>query len=76
MSTHLFGDSDEFEQGFTLGALWQILRGDAHRASVIVPTSLSDRAVRLAAAVGYRVEVRTPPGLPGLRYLRFTSTRR
>lgn len=70
---HLFGDSDDFEKGFTLGAVWQLLRHNVEDASVVVPASLCSRATRLAQATGYHVTVRKPPGLPGLRYLKFRS---
>ena len=72
---HLFGDSDDFEKGFTLGVVWQLLRGELDHASVVVPASLVKRATTLAQANGYRVTVRKPHGLPGLRYIRFHSTR-
>ena len=73
MSTvHLFGDSDEFEHGFQLGVVWQLLRSGLD-ASVVLPTTLVARATRLAEATGFRVAVRKPRGLPGLRHLRFTS---
>ncbi len=75
MSVHLFGDSDDFEKGFTLGAVWQLLREDFDHASVVVPASLCKRAIRLAEARGYRAMIRKPPGLPGLRYVRFTSVK-
>lgn len=75
MTTHLFGDSDDFEKGFTLGVVWQLLREGLDHASVVVPASLCRRATTLAQANGYRVTVRKPPGLPGLRYLKFNSVR-
>jgi hypothetical protein len=73
-ATHLFGDSDEFEHGFQLGVVWQLLRGGLD-ASVVLPTTLVSRAMRLGEATGYRVAVRKPRGLPGLRHLRFTSVK-
>lgn len=72
MSTHLFGDSDEFERGFQLGVVWQLLRNGLD-ASVVLPASLVARAIRLGEATGFRVAVRKPRGLHGLRHLRFTS---
>lgn len=69
---HLFGDSDDFEHGFQLGIVWQHLRGGLD-FSAVLPTSLVNRAMRLAQATGFRVAVRKPRGLPGLRHLRFTS---
>jgi hypothetical protein len=72
---HLFGDSDDFENGFQLGVVWQLLRGGLD-SSVVVPTSLVNRARRLAEATGFHVAVRKPRGLPGLRHLRFTSVRK
>ena len=73
MSVHLFGDSDEFEKGFTLGVVWQLLREGLDHASVVVPVSLVSRATALAHANGYRVTIRKPHGLPGLRYVKFRS---
>ena len=75
MTTHLFGDSDEFERGFQLGVVWQLLRSGLD-ASVVLPTTLVARATRLAEATGFRVAVRKPRGLPGLRHLRFTPVRK
>ena len=75
MSVHLFGDSDDFEKGFTLGVVWQLLRENLDHASVVVPASLVARATRLAEATGYRTTVRKPHGLPGLRYVKFTSVK-
>lgn len=75
MSVHLFGDSDDFEKGFTLGVVWQILRENLDHASVVVPASLCGRAIRLAEAAGYRATVRKPSGLPGLRYVKFRSVK-
>lgn len=75
MSVHLFGDSDDFERGFTLGVVWQLLREGLDHASVVIPVSLCRRAVRLAQATGYRVTVRKPAGLPGLRFVKFTSVK-
>jgi len=75
VSTHLFGDSDDFEKGFTLGVVWQLLRGELDHAAVVLPTSLLRRAARLAEANGYRVTIRKPHGLPGLRYVQFKSVK-
>jgi len=75
MSVHLFGDSDDFERGFTLGAVWQLLREELPTASVVLPTSLLSRATRIAEARGYRATVRKPHGLPGLRFVKFTSVK-
>lgn len=75
MSVHLFGDSDDFEKGFTLGVVWQLLREGLDHADVVVAASLVPRARTLAEAVGYHVTVRKPHGLPGLRYLRFRAVK-
>jgi len=75
-ATHLFGDSDDFERGFQLGIIWQQLRQDLPHVDVVVPVALLNRAARLAQAVGYRVTVRKPKGLPGMRFVRFRSTKR
>jgi hypothetical protein len=75
MSVHLFGDSDDFEKGFTLGVVWQLLREELDHASVVLPASLTSRAARLAEARGYRTTIRKPHGLPGLRYLKFKSVK-
>jgi len=72
MTTVLFGDSDEFERGFQLGATWQMLRGGEHRVDVVVPTTITAHAQRLGEAAGYRVAVRKVNA--GLRFMRFTST--
>jgi len=75
-AVHLFGDGDEeFQRGFQLGVVWQLLRQGLDRVDVVVPVGLVTKASRLAHAVGYRTAARRPPGLPGLRFLRFTSTR-
>jgi hypothetical protein len=74
-AVHLFGDSDDFERGFQLGVVWQHLRGGLD-FSAVVPTTLVNRATRLAQAAGFRVAVRRPRGLPGLRHLRFTSVQK
>ena len=76
MTTHLFGDSDDFERGFQLGVVWQLLREGADHASVVLPASLCARALRIAEAVGYRATIRKPHGLPGLRYVKFRSVKR
>lgn len=76
MSVHLFGDSDDFEQGFSLGVVWQLLRQELDHADVVLATSLVARARRLGEAVGYRVAVRKPHGLPGLRHVRFSAVRK
>lgn len=73
MTTVLFGDSDEFERGFQLGATWQMLRGGQDKVDVVIPAGLTERAQRLGQAAGYRVAVRKVNA--GLRFLRFTSTR-
>lgn len=75
-ATHLFGDSDEFERGFQLGIIWQQLRQDLPHVDVVVPLAMLSKAARLAQAVGYRVTVRKPKGLPGLRFVRFSSLRK
>jgi hypothetical protein len=75
MSVHLFGDSDDFEKGFTLGVVWQLLREELDHASVVLPASLIRRAVRMAEANGYHATVRKPHGLPGLRYVKFRSVK-
>lgn len=71
-TTYLFGDSDDFERGFQLGACWQQLRQGVDRVDVVVPHSLTARAARLGAAAGYRVAIRRVNA--GLRFIRFTST--
>jgi hypothetical protein len=76
VSTHLLGDSDDFERGFALGVVWQQLRAMPEHTSVVLPRSLVAMAVRLGQATGYHATVRRPPGLPGLRFVRFRSVRR
>jgi hypothetical protein len=71
---HLFGDSDEFEHGFQLGVVWQLLRSGLD-SSVVLPTALVARATRIAEATGFRVAVRKPRGLHGLRHLKFTAVK-
>lgn len=73
VTTHLLGDSDEFEHGFQLGIIWQQLRQDLSPVDVVIPVSLLRRASHLAEALGYRVSARKPKGLPGLRFVRFRS---
>ena len=73
MATVLFGDSDEFERGFQLGATWQMLREGGDRVDVVMPAALTARATRIGQAAGYRVAVRKVNA--GLRFLRFTTTR-
>lgn len=72
-TTYLFGDSDDFERGFQLGACWQQLRQGIERIDVVIPQSLVARAQRLGQASGYRVSIRKVNH--GLRFVRFTSTR-
>jgi hypothetical protein len=73
VSTILFGDSDEFERGFQLGACWQMLRSGLDKVDVVLPRTLVVRAQRLGQASGYHVTVRKVNN--GLRFVRFTSTR-
>lgn len=73
MSTILFGDSDEFERGFQLGACWQMLRSGLDKVDVVIPQTLVARAQRIGHASGYRVTIRKVNN--GLRFVRFTSTR-
>lgn len=73
MTTVLFGDNDDFERGFQLGATWQMLRGGEQRVDVVIPAGLTERAMRLGQAAGYRVMVRKVNA--GMRFLRFTTTR-
>ena len=73
MSTILFGDSDEFEKGFQLGACWQMLRSGLDKVDVVIPRSLVARAQRLGTASGYRVSIRKVND--GLRFVRFTATK-
>ena len=72
MTTVLFGDSDEFERGFQLGATWAKLRDGNDRVDIVIPAGLTARATRLGQAAGYRVAVRKVNA--GLRFLRFTAT--
>lgn len=71
VSVHLFGDSDDFERGFQLGVVWQLLRQGLDHTGVVLPVSLTRRAVTLAQANGYRVTIRKAGY--GLRYIRFRS---
>lgn len=75
-ATHLLSDgADDFERGFQLGIIWQQLRAGLDQVDIVVPVALVAKAHRLGSAIGYRLTVRKPPGLPGLRFLRFRSVK-